>query len=140
MENRRHVMQIDLGDQPLVKIVIRTNVGNHRADQIVDISAQAVEIHDLRKTDHDLAKPLNPFGIVLTAMKTLTPRLSFSAGCTSVYLRRATFNTDGICQSIQPAGRGLVGWPGFQDDEPQGSSTASNETRAAAAAPSINLS
>jgi len=54
-------MEIDLGDQSLVKIVIGTNIGNHRADQIVDISAQSVEIHDLRKTDHNLPEPLNPF-------------------------------------------------------------------------------
>jgi hypothetical protein len=53
-------MEIDLGDQSLVKIV-GTNIGNHRADQIVDISAQSVEIHDLRKTDHNLPEPLNPF-------------------------------------------------------------------------------
>jgi hypothetical protein len=46
----------------------RQNIGNHRADQIVDISAQAIEIHDLRQTDHNLPKPLNPFGIVLLGL------------------------------------------------------------------------
>jgi hypothetical protein len=54
-----------LDDQSLVKIIIGANIGNHRTDQIVDISAQSIEIHGLRKTDHNLPEPLNPFGIVL---------------------------------------------------------------------------
>jgi len=58
----------DLGDQSLGKIIIGTNIGNRRADQIVDISTQSVEIHDLRRTDRNLPEPLNPFGIVLVGL------------------------------------------------------------------------
>ena len=61
-------MEIDLGDQSLVEIIIGANIGHHRADQIVDIAAQPVEIHDLRKTDHNFPEPLNPFGIVLVGL------------------------------------------------------------------------
>ena len=50
------------------KIIIGTNIGNRRADQIVDISTQSVEIHDLRRTDRNLPEPLNPFGIVLVGL------------------------------------------------------------------------
>jgi hypothetical protein len=57
-----------LGDQSLVKIITGANIENHRADQIVDISAQSVEIHDLRKTGHNFPEPLNPFGIVLVGL------------------------------------------------------------------------
>ena len=61
-------MKIDLGDQSLVKIVIGTNIRHHRADQIVDISAQPVEIHDLGKTDDNLPEALDPFCIMLIGL------------------------------------------------------------------------
>ena len=87
-------MKIDLGDQSLVKLIIGANVGNHRADQIIDVAAQAVEIHDLGKTDHDLSEFLHPLGVVLVGLdgdenadtevqpfriEQLTPRFSLSA-------------------------------------------------------------
>ena len=61
-------MKIDLGDQSLVKLIIGTDIGNHRSDQVVDVPAEPVEIHDLGKTDHNFPEPLNPFGIVLVGL------------------------------------------------------------------------
>jgi hypothetical protein len=84
-------MEIDLGDQSLAKIIIGTNIGNHRADQIVDISARSVEIRDLRKTDRNLPEPLNPFGIVVDLDRNENAdakvELSASRLLTAIFLR-----------------------------------------------------